>query len=280
MFDWLPGPTPIRNTSLYHPISTNDNDEVDTGQSQNEDIIAKARKNEYDFYLDIMRIENVGIMVSYFSVGFSLYFIPTPMNYYLINKLNASSAQIGVMAAVTSLPWSFKIFYGLLSDSVPIAGYRRKPYFFIGWTIFVFISISLGIVGAPGINLTIVCGFLMTCALLLADVATDALSVERAKLESNHQKGSFQTTGITTAFLKVASQLCVAYTVRAVGMVWGAVMGALLYNGDTWGWGLSISEILYLNGVVPGLLILYFGIPLVELGFSARQPGFYTQIHV
>lgn len=35
------------------------------------------------------------------------------------------------------LPWSFKILNGLLTDCVPVFGMRRKPYFVIGWCIYV-----------------------------------------------------------------------------------------------------------------------------------------------
>jgi BT1 family len=98
------------------------------------------------FYLDPGRRENIGIFLSYFCVGFALYFLSSPISYYLVSDLNASSTQLGVLATVQGLPWSFKILYGLLSDSVPILGYRRKPYFGGGWLIYIGTSLYYRIV--------------------------------------------------------------------------------------------------------------------------------------
>ena len=51
---------------------------------------------------------------------------------------------------------------------------------------------------------------IINLSLLLADVATDTLAVERSKLESESEKGNLQS---------------LAYTYRAVGMILGAVAG-------------------------------------------------------
>ncbi len=60
-------------------------------------------------------------------------------------RLGWSIADITVVSSLTSLPWVFKVFYGFLSDSFPIAGYRRKSYLFfyllcsiLGWCAFAF----------------------------------------------------------------------------------------------------------------------------------------------
>merc|ERR1719454_2558552 len=45
-----------------------------------------------------------------------------------------------------TLFWSYKIFYGFISDTVPIRGQRRKPYLIIGWTIAIICSIVQALV--------------------------------------------------------------------------------------------------------------------------------------
>jgi hypothetical protein len=52
------------------------------------------------------------------------------------NTIRARPDQQAAVMAITSLPWSFKMLCGFLSDSVPIRQQRRKPYFIIGWTVF------------------------------------------------------------------------------------------------------------------------------------------------
>ena len=44
---------------------------------------------------------------------------------------------MNVFLTLGNLPWSFKLVYGFVSDNFPIRNMRRKPYFIIGWTVFV-----------------------------------------------------------------------------------------------------------------------------------------------
>ncbi len=46
---------------------------------------------------------------------------------------------------------------------------------------------------------------------------------------------------------------------RTYGYFIGAALGAILYNTAVWGWGLSISQIFMLNGLVP----LFSVVPLL-----------------
>ncbi|NUQ63375.1 MAG: hypothetical protein HUU20_12930 [Pirellulales bacterium] len=46
----------------------------------------------------------------------------------LLKSWGHSASQIAAFSAVLALPWSLKPLYGILTDFVPIAGYRRKSY--------------------------------------------------------------------------------------------------------------------------------------------------------
>jgi hypothetical protein len=72
-----------------------------------------------------------------FFLRFAMTFTGTPLTAYAVGKLNVSPAQLNITGTMLALPWSFKVLYGLLSDCVPIRGKRRKPYFIIGWSIFI-----------------------------------------------------------------------------------------------------------------------------------------------
>jgi hypothetical protein len=255
----LPGPTNIHH--VYAPLDTFDKDDGYGFKERDELGVARI-------YLSVYKKENIGIMTSYLCVGFAMYFAGTPLNYYLVTDQDASSAQLGVLATLMGLPWSFKIFYGLLSDTTPIFGYRRKPYLIIGWTMYILSNLILASLGKPSVVITIIGCFMAQCGLLLADVATDTLCVERARLESDMNKGNLQTSG---------------YTHRSIGMVAGAMLGALVYNKDVWGWGLSISRILVVNAAFPLLLVLPSSMPLVELASTnpsitvAELAGMYAE---
>ena len=91
------------------------------------DAQAKAKKA-----LDPWTWANLAILSSYFCVGFGMSFIGTPLTYYCIDELYASAEQQNVVSVVMSLPWSFKVLYGFLSDGVPIRLVLKHP----SWSFF------------------------------------------------------------------------------------------------------------------------------------------------
>jgi hypothetical protein len=47
--------------------------------------------------------------------------------------LGATEAQYSTLSGIKSLPSSFKLIFGFLSDNFPVFGYRRKSYMLVGW---------------------------------------------------------------------------------------------------------------------------------------------------
>lgn len=82
----------------------------------------------------LLRPENIAVPACYLLVGF-LQGMSAPLANVLPIDLLASEAQQTTFTAIRSLPASFKILFGFLSDNFPIAGYRRKPYMLAGWLI-------------------------------------------------------------------------------------------------------------------------------------------------
>src|ERR1700676_5817509 len=54
--------------------------------------------------------------------------ISQPLNYYLKTVHGWTPFQITAYIALFNLPWIIKPVYGLISDFVPLFGYRRKSY--------------------------------------------------------------------------------------------------------------------------------------------------------
>jgi predicted MFS family arabinose efflux permease len=54
--------------------------------------------------------------------------IAQPLNYYLKEVHNWTPVQITAYLTVFNIPWIIKPVYGLISDFVPLFGYRRKSY--------------------------------------------------------------------------------------------------------------------------------------------------------
>lgn len=63
------------------------------------------------------------------GLGGALYRVGT--EYYMkdVQKVQPSEAQI--YSGITSIPWIVKPLWGLLTDVLPISGYRRRPYFIL-----------------------------------------------------------------------------------------------------------------------------------------------------
>jgi MFS family permease len=51
-----------------------------------------------------------------------------PLTHFLKEAHGWSAVQISVSLAVLDVPWVIKPLYGLVSDFLPLAGYRRRPY--------------------------------------------------------------------------------------------------------------------------------------------------------
>uniref|UniRef100_K3X7G1 Transmembrane protein n=1 Tax=Globisporangium ultimum (strain ATCC 200006 / CBS 805.95 / DAOM BR144) TaxID=431595 RepID=K3X7G1_GLOUD len=54
---------------------------------------------------------------------------------FLNNYLHMTGTQVASAGALIALPWTWKMFFGMLSDCYPIFGYRRRPYILIGWSV-------------------------------------------------------------------------------------------------------------------------------------------------
>ena len=208
------------------------------------------------YFLNPFVEQNLAITLSFVDVGIAMYILQTPVGYYLIYGLDASPQQYSSYSTLVNLPWSLKFIFGMISDGFPIFGYRRKSWLGIGWMIFVIICLYLSLMGKPGIYMTTIMMFIMTCAYLLADVCSDTLCVERSRFEIEEEKGTLQTSG---------------YTSRAFGSVIGSILGAILYNKTSWGWGLTIAQLFGLSAFIPLTGVLPALWSLEEL--ASTRPG-------
>ena len=62
---------------------------------------------------------------------------------------SSSSLLSAAAASLTTLPWSFKILFAMLTDGVPIRGYRRRPYMVVGWSLTAVMLLVLACVPLP-----------------------------------------------------------------------------------------------------------------------------------
>lgn len=153
----------------------------------------------------------------------------------------------------------------MLSDEVPILNYRRKSWFFLGWVGFIAVSIALACTDSPDVDVIIGLMVFNVVLYTIADVAADTMIIERVRWEKEILKGSVQTS---------------YYMIRSFGGLLGAIMGALLYNTSTWGWGLTINQCFLLSALLPLTTVMPLLFPLEELVSHQIVPTITDQLAV
>jgi MFS family permease len=216
-----------------------------------------------EWMFKIYSLPNLAIPMSYFCVGIALQLLRTPLIVYFIQDMDASASDVNVLFTVMAVPWCFKVFYGLLSDCMPIGGQRRKPYFFVGWLVYVMSNIVLAVTPKPSIRMCILFVFFQTAGFMLADVMTDAFIVERSQYEPPDKKGTMQSQG---------------YIIRFFGSVVGATVGASVFNKDL-RWFLPINAIFFLNALFPVLFLVPIVPFLMEIETNSKPQNFFNQLH-
>ncbi|KAG7398515.1 hypothetical protein PHYBOEH_010972 [Phytophthora boehmeriae] len=77
--------------------------------------------------------QNVGILIQYGALGVingTIYGLVYPL---LNNYLRMSGTATASARVLVRIPWTFRMFFGILSDCYPVFGYRRRPYMAFGW---------------------------------------------------------------------------------------------------------------------------------------------------
>jgi MFS family permease len=145
--------------------------------------------------------------LAYFAQSFAQLggLIGQPLNYYLKEELGLSTAAVSEYLAIASLPWMIKPLYGLISDYIPLLGYRRKTWLML-----------LNLLGASGFlwlsgltdSGTLVVALTLTAfGTAASDVIIDALMVEKGAetgLTARFQGTQwfwFKTAAVVTALI-------------------------------------------------------------------------------
>jgi len=163
-----------------------------------------------------------GLYAQYFVVGLVYGTLPGTLYGFYLGYLEVESHVYATAAQVIALPWSFKCIYGMLNDCVPIRGYRRISYMALGWTICATALASLATVPMPERGDKDAAGAfaarmsIAAMGYVMADVAADGLTVQLAKKEPLHTRGTIQAT---------------MYLVRTIGAIVAAMYVGLAMNG-------------------------------------------------
>jgi folate/biopterin transporter len=114
------------------------------------------------------------------------------VSFFLKDRLSLSPAEVASLVGIAMVPWTIKPLYGMISDSFPIAGYRRRPYLVLSSLLGSIAWLCMAMTVKTPMAATIAIG-LASLSVACSDAITDALVVQRARLESEGDAGSLQS---------------------------------------------------------------------------------------
>ncbi|KAL3659879.1 hypothetical protein V7S43_015181 [Phytophthora oleae] len=224
--------------------------------------------------------DGLGLLFQYCAVGLNYGLLPATIYPFLQQYLNATGSQVTTASTLVIMPWSFKAFYGILSDCVPIYGYRRKSWMLVGWVICLVMLVVMA-TSSPGDPYYLVPSdrdikpadytpeiearlnsaasnqagkfvmlmFFTAVGYVLAVVCSDSIVVDYAQREPIERRGKTQSA---------------IYAVRTVFVIIGQLLVGFCFNGEDYGgdfnFSLSFPELMSIVAVLtaPILPITWF----------------------
>ncbi|XP_050233638.1 probable folate-biopterin transporter 3 [Mercurialis annua] len=117
----------------------------------------------------------LGVVLIYgISQGFGVGLSKVSTQYYMKDEQKLQPSEAQVYFGLLQLPWIVKPLWGLLTDSVPILGYRRRPYFVFAGVLTATAMLALSL--QKNLHLAFALLYLMagTAGVAIADVTIDA----------------------------------------------------------------------------------------------------------
>jgi hypothetical protein len=239
-----------------------------------------------------MRLRYLPLLMIYYAYG-ALGLVAIAQAFWVKEALTFTPAELAAIAVWLTLPWTVKMVFGQLGDSVPILGSQRRVYVFIGATLVA--SGMVVLAGAAGGWITIAsknvlyvaAQLMIVIGVVLQDVIADAMTTEvverlgpdgtpRPKAEIDRELGLVQVLGrlaLWSGILSVAglsgwlAQVYSYETVFLLGLAIPAISltGALLVRLD----GTAPKPIDW--RILGGGLV--FGVTVVAIGLSGLPLG-------
>ncbi len=158
-----------------------------------------------------MRREYLPLLMVYFAYG-ALGLTAIAESFWIKRDLNWSPAELAALGVWLTLPWTIKMVFGELVDTVPVAGSQRRAYVFIGASMIAISMLLLAAAAGKWITwlrvdqLYVIASLLSVTGVVLQDVVADAMSTEvvprrnpdgtpRSKEEIDHDLGMVQVLG-------------------------------------------------------------------------------------
>jgi hypothetical protein len=130
-----------------------------------------------------MRLRYLPLLMIYYAYG-ALGLVAIAEAFWVKEALTFTPAQLAAIAVWLTLPWTIKMVFGQLADSVPILGSQRRAYVFIGASLVASGLIVLAgaaggwVVFASKNALYVTAQLMIVIGVVLQDVIADAMTTE------------------------------------------------------------------------------------------------------
>ncbi|XP_042417801.1 probable folate-biopterin transporter 6 [Zingiber officinale] len=148
-----------------------------------------------------------GVVVVYgLSQGFASSFFRVVSDYYWKDVQRVQPSAVQFFIGLYYLPWIMKPVWGLLTDVVPVRGYRRRPYFIAAGVLGVAATFVVATFERLAVAAALLCLVGMMAGVAIADVTIDACiarnSIERPGLAADMQSlcGFVSSAGALVGF--------------------------------------------------------------------------------
>ncbi|OIR25676.1 hypothetical protein [Bathymodiolus thermophilus thioautotrophic gill symbiont] len=203
-----------------------------------------------------MRLRYIPLLLVYFAYGSSV-FTAIAENFWVKETLDMSAADLAELGIWLTVPWTVKMIFGSLVDSVLIFGSNRKSYVYIGALLITFSSLMMiAVVGDYSIvaefskkSVYIFASVIAVVGFVMQDVVADTMSTEvvdksQSKEEIHRELASIQ----------VLARLSLGFAIFITGWIGGELASVFKDN----------REVVFMMAMfVPLLSIL--GVTLVNL---------------
>jgi MFS family permease len=170
--------------------------------------------------------------------------IAQPLNYFLKQVYGWTPVQVTAWMTVLNLPWIVKPVYGIVSDFVPLFGYRRKAYLVLANAVAAAAYFSVTQVAQPGalLLLLLVTAYAMAISSTLcgAVLVENGQRLNRSDAFVNQQWLWFNVAAVVSAFLggELVARLPPGGALHAAAAViafapFAAIFGALFLIDET-----------------------------------------------
>ncbi|KAJ0405706.1 hypothetical protein P43SY_007347 [Pythium insidiosum] len=161
--------------------------------------------------------DHIGLPLNWVIIGFFNGAIPALVYPLFFYYLNYQGYQADAVLTLFDLAWYFKFIFGFITDTIPINRQRRKPYMYIGWTVFAGFMLAMTVMHKVEPYMKdgevfnekarsqgpryVVPIMISSFAHLLATVSAEGMMIELAHREGEYDRGRTQCIIVACRFL-------------------------------------------------------------------------------